>query len=41
MFVPGKSPVKMQHEILDIIFLGELHVVYTDQGRGEGKFLFV
>jgi hypothetical protein len=31
VFVPGKSPVKMQSEILDI-FLGELHIVYLDQG---------
>jgi hypothetical protein len=30
VFVPGKSPVKMQPKILDIFSLGELHIVYMD-----------
>jgi hypothetical protein len=29
--VSGKSPLKMQPEILPIIFLGELNIVYMDQ----------
>jgi hypothetical protein len=29
-----KSPVKLQPEILDFFFLGELHVVYMDWGGG-------
>jgi hypothetical protein len=31
VFVPSKSPLKGQPEILGISFLGELHVVYTDR----------
>jgi hypothetical protein len=31
-FAPDKSPVKVQLEILDIFFLGELHIVYMDRG---------
>jgi hypothetical protein len=30
VFVPGKSPVKVQPEILDIFF-GELYIVYVDR----------
>jgi hypothetical protein len=30
--VPGRSPVKVQPEILGIFFLGEMHVVYVDRG---------
>jgi hypothetical protein len=30
VFVPVKSPVKEQPEILDILFLRELHVSYMD-----------
>jgi hypothetical protein len=30
MFVSGKSPVQVYPEILDIFFLGELHVVYME-----------
>jgi hypothetical protein len=37
-FAPGKSPVKVQPEILDIFFLGEFNVVYMDWG---GTFLLV
>jgi hypothetical protein len=33
MFDPGKSPVKVLAEILDIFFLGELHIVYMDRGH--------
>jgi hypothetical protein len=32
MFVPGKSPVKVQPKVLDIIIWGELQVVYVDRG---------
>jgi hypothetical protein len=32
MFVRGKSPVKVQRQILDIIFLGELYVLYMELG---------
>jgi hypothetical protein len=32
VFVPGKSPIKVQSEMLDI-FLGELYTVYMDRGR--------
>jgi hypothetical protein len=32
------SPVKVQPEILDIFFLGELHTVYMDRGRGGASF---
>jgi hypothetical protein len=39
--VPGKSPVKVQPEILDIFFLGELHVVYMGGGRGHVSFRMV
>jgi hypothetical protein len=34
VFVSGKSPVKMQPEIFDIFFLGELHIVYMDRWGG-------
>jgi hypothetical protein len=40
VFVPGKSPVKVQPEILDSFFLGELRVVYMDW-EGGGTFLFM
>jgi hypothetical protein len=33
VFVPGKSPAKVQAEILDIFFLGNLYVVYMDWGH--------
>jgi hypothetical protein len=36
VLVPGKSHVKVQPEILDIFFLGELHVVYMDWWGGGG-----
>jgi hypothetical protein len=36
--VPDKSSVKVQPEILDIFFLGELHVVYMDRGGGGACF---
>jgi hypothetical protein len=32
VFVSGKSPVKVHPEILDIFFLGELHIIYMDLG---------
>jgi hypothetical protein len=32
VFVPGKSPVKVHAEVLDIFFLGKLCVVYKDWG---------
>jgi hypothetical protein len=38
VLVPDKCPVKVQPEILDIFFLGELHIVYMDHG---GTFLFM
>jgi hypothetical protein len=31
MFVPGKSPVEVQSEIFDVLFLRELDVVYIDR----------
>jgi hypothetical protein len=31
VFAPGKSPVKVQPEILDIFFVVELNVVFTDR----------
>jgi hypothetical protein len=31
--VQGKSPVKVQPEILHILFLGELHGVYMERGH--------
>jgi hypothetical protein len=31
VFVPGESPVKVYSQILDIVFLGELCVVYIDR----------
>jgi hypothetical protein len=34
VFVPGKSPVKVQPKIVDIFFLWELHIVYMDRGGG-------
>jgi hypothetical protein len=37
VLVPGKSPVKVQPEVLDIFSLGELHVVYMDR-EGGGHF---
>jgi hypothetical protein len=33
VFAPGKSLVKVQSEILDFFILGELHIVYMDQGH--------
>jgi hypothetical protein len=35
VFVPGKSPAKMQFKILDIFFLEEFHIVHMD-GKGGG-----
>jgi hypothetical protein len=32
VIVPAKSPVKVYPKILDIFFLGELHIVYMDWG---------
>jgi hypothetical protein len=32
VFELGKSPVKVQPNILDIFFLGELHIVYIERG---------
>jgi hypothetical protein len=29
VFVPGKSPVKVYPKILDMFFLGELHIVVS------------
>jgi hypothetical protein len=40
VFEPGKSPVKVWPEILDIFFLGDLHVVYMDLGEGEARFSY-
>jgi hypothetical protein len=34
MFVPGKSSVKVEPEIFDILFLGELHIVDMDRWAG-------
>jgi hypothetical protein len=33
VFVPGKSPVEVQPEILDILFSRELYIVYLDWGH--------
>jgi hypothetical protein len=39
VFVPSKSPVKVQPELLDIFFfLADLYVVYTDRGGGKAHF---
>jgi hypothetical protein len=39
VFVPGKSPVKEQPKILDIIFLGVLHVAFMENREMIDKWL--
>jgi hypothetical protein len=31
MFVPGKSSVEVQSEVLDVFFLGKLDIAYVDR----------
>jgi hypothetical protein len=38
VFVPGKSPVKVQPKILDI-FLRELYIVYIDWGEHSSLYV--
>jgi hypothetical protein len=38
VFVPSKSLANVHPEILDIFFMGELHIVYMDPGGGGAHF---
>jgi hypothetical protein len=38
VFAPGKSPVEVQLEILDIFLLRKVYVIYMDWGAGFSSF---